>query len=95
MKVNKAVSIKLINICKERNISINKLGFNTTENSIKVNVNATVGDNPIVNYIYKIDDNSEIINDTSSYLFQNNLSLCDDEHIKEGYTKIEKNGHCF
>lgn len=50
---------------------IDSLGFNTTENSIQVNVNATVGDNPIVNYIYKIDDNSEVINDTSSYLFQN------------------------
>ena len=50
---------------------IDSLGFNTTENSIQVNVNATVGDNPIVNYIYKLDDNSEIINDTSSYLFQN------------------------
>lgn len=30
---------------------IDSLGFNTTENSIQVNVNATVGDNPIVNYI--------------------------------------------
>lgn len=25
MKINKAVSIKLLNICKERNISVNKL----------------------------------------------------------------------
>ena len=43
MKVNEAVSIKLINICKERNISINKLATiscltqSTVENIVNCN----------------------------------------------------------
>lgn len=43
MKVNKAVSIKLIDICKERNISINKLATlscltqSTVENLVNCN----------------------------------------------------------
>jgi len=43
MKVNEAVSIKLINICKERNISINKLASlscltqSTVENIVNCN----------------------------------------------------------
>lgn len=43
MKVNEAVSIKLINICKERNISINKLASlsfftqSTIENIVNCN----------------------------------------------------------
>ncbi len=43
MKVNEAVSIKLVNICKERNISINKLATiscitqSTIENIVNCN----------------------------------------------------------
>lgn len=43
MKVNEAVSIKLVNICKERNISINKLATiscltqSTVENIVNCN----------------------------------------------------------
>lgn len=57
MKVNKAVSIKLINICKERNISINKLATlscltqSTVENLVNCN-----SKNPKLLTIFRICD---------------------------------------
>lgn len=61
MKVNKAVSIKLINICKERNISINKLATlscltqSTVENLVNCN-----SKNPKLLIIVRICDGLDI-----------------------------------
>ncbi len=73
MKANEAVSIKLINICKERNISINKLASlscltqSTVENIVNCN-----SKNPKLLTIVRICDGLDI---TLKEFFSDDLFL--------------------
>ena len=73
MKVNEAVSIKLINICKERNISINKLASLSclTQSTIENIVNCN-SKNPKLLTIIRICDGLDI---TLKEFFSDDLFL--------------------